>query len=396
MLRALLATVVLCGTAVADDTWPALAGSGFLTLPDARTAEPRRLRLSLGLDNRDRDPLGLDVFDYSVNATLGLPHRLELSGSYVFSRVVAMPEPPALPPPPVDVVLLEGAAAPARPWYSLYSGAPYVNKRGTARFGYFVPGNLSLGLKRRLLEGDGRRPSLAGLVTLSVPVTKDVADLQSGSGTGGADAGIGGVAEWSHGARAAALALQYTHVGAPALADRVIRRGAAASWSAGDEPLELPDRLDLGIGVRQPLGQRWAAVLEAATSFEVGGATEVLDRARPLDVLLGAQARLGRFRTTLGLRYHGNALPSGAERTSSLGGSFVDLTGVPEAAARSYLESLGASGAFPHLRPRAQRLIARPAAGGPPLPEGARLIPLSFRIRSEHQLGFVIGVGVVF
>jgi hypothetical protein len=41
------------------------------------------------------------------------------------------------------------------------------------------------------------------------------------------------------------------------------------------------------------------------------------------------------------------------------------------------------------LRPRTHRLLV-PAAGGPPLPPGSRVIPDTYRIRSEHQMGFLL------
>ena len=43
-----------------------LSGSGLLTLPDTAILAPGRFTAGLAPDNRDRDPLGLDFFDYAV------------------------------------------------------------------------------------------------------------------------------------------------------------------------------------------------------------------------------------------------------------------------------------------------------------------------------------------
>src|SRR5689334_8668620 len=133
-----LAVLAAAGSAQAQDTaWPSVAGSGFFTLPDARTLARGRALVGTAIDNRDRDPLGIDLFDLSGTLTVGLTRRLELYGAAVASRVTALPETPALPPPPLDLVAAPGAVLPARPYYSVLWTVPYVNKRGTARLDDF-------------------------------------------------------------------------------------------------------------------------------------------------------------------------------------------------------------------------------------------------------------------
>jgi hypothetical protein len=72
----------------------------------------------------------------------------------------------------------------------------------------------------------------------------------------------------------------------------------------------------------------------------------------------------------------------------------VDLTDVASAELAAYLEAVGADAALPYLRAGAQRVIATGSTQA--LPEGARRLPSSYRIRSEHQVGFVLAWGWVF
>jgi hypothetical protein len=71
---------------------PSLLGSGLLSLHDTRTLPKGRFTIETTLHNRDRDPLGIDVFDYAVSGTVGITRRIEGYGSVVFSRVVVVPD----------------------------------------------------------------------------------------------------------------------------------------------------------------------------------------------------------------------------------------------------------------------------------------------------------------
>jgi hypothetical protein len=176
------------------------------------------------------------------------------------------------------------------------------------------------------------------------------------------------------------------------MGDRLLAASPQAA-RVEDRPLELADRLELGLGARRTLSARWALVAEAVRVFEMGARTPVVDAAPPLDVLAGAQLRWGRARLVAGLRYHANAAASGRVRPSPLAG-LVDLTDVAAGELAAYLKAVGAAGALPHLRAGAQRVIATPSAQE--LPEGARRLPASYRLRSEHQVGFVLAWGWAF
>jgi hypothetical protein len=363
-----------------------LAGSGLFTLPDTSTLAPGRFTFGLALDNRDRDPLGLDLFDYGVAFAVGLTSRIEAWGRGVPSRVASLPEPPALPPPHLDLVVLSGPVPP-RPHYAIQAAVPYVNKRGSARFGAFVPGDLVLGLKLRLREAAGARPAVALGAEAKVPLSRKTADLQSGAGTGAVDATARLTALWRAGRYELLGSAAYTWTGGPPLGDRVIVAGPDAI-AVGDLPLVLADRVDLGFGVRRALGRRLAAAVEVTTALDVGARTRTLDAAAPIDVVAGVQARLGGARLGLGLRYHGHSLPSGERRPSPIAG-LVDATGVDDAVLGEWLAAAGAGAAAPHLRAGSQRLLAG-APAGVALPEGGRVLPSEYTVRSEHQLGFVV------
>ena len=366
---------------------PSLSGTGLFTLPDAATLGPGRFTLGPALDNRDRDPLGLDLFDYGVAWGAGLAPRLEAYGRWTVSRVVSLPEPPVLPPPPLDMIVLSGSAPP-RPHYALFPGAPYVNKRGRARFEAFVPGDVVLGLKLRVLEARGARPALALGGELKLPLSRKLADLRSGSGTGSVDATARLVAQWRRGRYDLLASAAYTRTGGPPLGDRTILAGQGALPQVSDLPLVLPDRVDLGVGLRRTLRPRLAAVVEITTELDAGARTATVDAATPIDVVAGVQARFGGARLGLGLRYHGHSLPSGQRRPSPVAG-LVDVTGVTDEVLADWLRATGAGAVVPDLRAGSQRLLSGTPAGVP-LPDGARVVPADYTVRSEHQLGFVI------
>jgi hypothetical protein len=366
---------------------PSLSGSGLFTLPDTATLAPGRFTLGVALDNRDRDPLGLDLFDYSLAWAAGLTRRLETYGRWVFSRVASMPEPPVLPPPHLDLVVVSGPAPP-RPHYAIQPAVPYVNRRGRARFAAFVPGDAVAGLKLRLVEGDGARPALALGGEVKAPLSRKVADLQSGAGTGAVDATARLTAQWRPGAYDVLAAASYTWTGRPPLGDRAILAGAGGDAEVSDLPLVLPDRVELGVGARRALSRRLAAVFEATAALDVGARTPTVDAKTPVDVVAGVQARFGGARLGLGLRYHGHALPSGERRPSPVAG-LIDVTGLGDEALADWLTAVGAAPAAPYLRAGSQRLVAG-APADVALPDGARVVPTEYVVRSEHQLGFVV------
>jgi len=367
-------------------SWGALLGSGLLTLPDTSTLFRGRFVAGVTIDNRDRDPLGLDIVDGALAWNYGVTTWSEAYGRFLFNRSVAVPDTPVLPPPPLDQIVAPGASPPVRPYYSFYPPVPYVDDTGAIHFGAGTPGDGIVGFKARALAPRGARPAVAGSLEFQFPIARNLRDLQHGAGSGSFDVRAGGIAEWVRGRWSFVGTTSFTRVGRPPFDDRRIewRSGSVVSV---DEPLILPHRLDLGVGARRVLRPDLAAVAEITTVFDVGHRTSILDRARPVDVLAGLQFRNKKFRVTAALRDHRNALPSMMERPSPLAG-MVDMTRVTQADLVRYLGEAGLSDAVPLLRLGTHRLVV-PAPGSPPLPAGARVIPDTYRIRSEHQLGFL-------
>jgi hypothetical protein len=395
----LLVAALLAGpagpSAAADppQPWAGLLGSGLLTLHDTETLQPGRFSVAFTVDNRDRDPLGLDLVDGALAWNVGVTRWAEFYGHHVFSRGVAVPDTPVLPPPPLDAIVPPRTSLPGRPYYSLYSPTPYVDDSGPIRFGSDIPGEVVFGAKARGFAPRGARPGLAWSLQVQIPLTKELRYLQAGAGTGGIDVGLGTIAEWRVSRWNLVGSAVFTRIGQPAYPDRRIesRDGVAV---ATDEALVLPHRLDVGVGARRTLSRWLAAVGELSTVFEVGARTRALDRARPVDGLLGLQLRWKALRVTGALRYHGNTPQSMEVRRSPLAG-LVDVTKVDDADLADYMRQVGLDGGESLLRPGTHRLLV-PVAGGPALPAGSRVIPDTYRIRSEHQIGYLVLAGLSF
>jgi hypothetical protein len=376
------------------DPWSGLLGSGLLTLQDTATLAPGRVGLGLTIDNRDRDPLGLDIVDGAVAVRAGVTRWAEAYGQFVLNRSVAVPDTPVNPPPPLDLLVPPGTQVPARPYYSLYSPAPYLDDTGVIHFGAGQPGDALVGLKARVLTPEGARPGVALNLDVRFPLGSSLRDLQAGAGTGGVDLRTGAIAEWHAGGWSVVASSGFTRVGQPSHPDRIVRMRDGLA-EATDEPLILPYRVDVGAGVRRSLGASFAVVGEVTTVFETGRRTRALDRSRPVDFLIGLQARRRNLQATAGLRDHRNALPSEQTLASPLAG-FVDLTGATGDATAAYLQAIGFGGATSLLRTGSHRLLVPPPGAAVALPAGARVIPSEYRITSEHQLGFLFVLSVSF
>ena len=374
-------------------SWGALVGSGLFTMPDTSTLPRGRFVAGVTIDNRDRDPLGLDLVDGAIAWNYGLTARSETYGRFIFNRSVAVPDTPVLPPPPLDQIILPGASPPRRPYYSVYPPTPYVDDTGAIHFGAGTPGDGLVGAKLRVLSPQGWRPAVAGAFEFQFPIARNLKDLQHGAGSGGYDVRVAGIAEWPRGRWSFVASTAFTRVGTPPFPDRRIewRDGGVAFV---DEPLILPHRVDAGVGARRVLRSNLAAVGEITTVFDVGHRTKIVDRARPVDVLAGLQWRNRKFRVTAALRDHMHALQSMKIRPSPLAG-LVDVSQVSGPDLLQYLSRAGMSDAMSMLRLGTHRLLV-PTPGGPPLPAGSRVIPPTYRIRSEHQVGFMLLWGMTF
>jgi hypothetical protein len=400
MAAVVLVVVVACppatvlGQETAGETWVSLSGSGLFSLPDTATLAPKHLNLDLAVDNQDRDPMRLDVVDLSTAWTLGLGRRAETYGHVVLSRAVSISPRQSFFPPPVDVVVPEGSAVPSRPYYPLYAPFPYVGRSGSSQIGRFVPGDAVFGGKFRLLAPAGARPGLALNGEIKLPMTKSLSSLQSGSGTGGTDETLRVTAEWRTRRDALVTSVGFTHVGQPPLGDRLIVFRPGGEGRTTDLPLDLANRVGLGLGVRHVLDPRAALVAEVTKTLAVGARTPAFEAAGPLDLTAGAQLRWGRFHLTMAFRYHANSVPALGTEPSPFGG-LADMTAVSEPALRSYLEAIGAASALPQLRTRSEIAVAYPV-DGPPLPAGAAILPPMYTVRSHGRTAYLFVWGWSF
>jgi hypothetical protein len=366
--------------------WPSLSGSGLISLPDTSTLPRGRVNLAAGIDNRDRDPLKMDVLDFDAVWTIGVARGWETYGRAALSRAITVSPRQALFPAPIDLVLPEGAPVPERPYYPIYSAFPYISRKGRSQLGRFNLGEAVLGVKRTLWPARGLRPAMAVSGEVKLPLTRTLRDLQSGSGTGGIDEGIRLTSEWGGHRRSLVGSVSYTHAGNGALGDRRIVYGPSGEVTITDQPLVLPGSLAFGAGLRQVLTPWAALVAETVKVMEVGGRTRAFRLPGPVDVTTGAQLRLGRLRGTLALRYHANSV-SHRQYAWPLGG-LADFIDVSDQDRSVFLQAIGAASVVPYLRRGSQTAIAIPA-GAPPLPTGARVLPPTFTMGPHGEFSYV-------
>ncbi len=377
-----------------EQTWVSSSGSGLLSLPDTSTLAKKHLDLSVISDNQDRDPLRLDVVDYSVAWNYGIRSGVETYGHVVVSRAVIVASRPSLFPPPVDIILPQGTPVPRRPYYLLYAPFPYVNRTGSSQFSKLVPGDAVLGGKVRLLRQKEKRPALAASFEMKLPMTQALSSLQSGAGTGGVDLTTRLTAERRTRRRSLVASAAFTYVGRPAFGDQLIRLQSGGQEQRTEMPLRLASRLNLGLGFREVLKPSVALVAELTKAVAVGGRTVAYEAAGPLDLTAGGQLRWHRLYLTLGLRYHVNSVPGFETYPSPLAG-MADLTSVAPQDRDAYLSAIGAGAAVPYIRDRAQIAVVIPA-GGPLLPKGARILPSDFTVRSHDRIATLLVCGWSF
>ncbi len=364
------------------------SGSGLFSLPDTTTLGEKHLDVGVAFDNQDRDPVRLDVADYAITWNYGVRSNLESYGRVVVSRAVAVADRPSLFPPPVDIILPAGSPVPRRPYYLMYAPFPYVNRTGSSQLSRFVPGDAVVGGKVRLLAPSGRRPGLAASLELKLPMARDLPHLQAGAGTGSFDQSLRFTAEWRRPRESLVASVGLTHVGQPAFGDRLIVVRPGGSENRREMPLHLASRLHLGLGFRHVFRPSVAVSAELTKVGSFGGHTVAGDASGPLDLTAGGQFRWHRLGLTLGVRYHVNSVPPFETVPSAFGG-MADLTSVAPSARDAYLTAIGAGAAVPDIRDRTQVAVFVPP-DGPRFPEGARLLPPAYTVRSHDRIASVL------
>ena len=179
-LATLALSLLLSPRAIAADD-PAFRPLSF---PSLSLAKAKTFGADFYVDDRDRDPWGIDVFDTGFRFRYQAGDNTEFFGDAIVDRVVALPEAPAIPSSPRDLVF----AGPSRMIPNAFSGAhPYLDKRGDARFDAFIPGLVTIGVTRTL-----RREGFAlGLsASLAIPLAGSLNALRSGANSGRPDAAL--------------------------------------------------------------------------------------------------------------------------------------------------------------------------------------------------------------
>ena len=346
-------------------------------------AKARAFGADFFVDNRDRDPHGTDVFDAGLRFRFQIGEKTELFANIIADRVVALPETPAVPPSPRDLIF----AGPSRVIPGVYVGEhPYLDKRGDASFDAFVPGTIALGATRTLRRDEyGVSVGLSG--ALIIPLAGSLNALRSGANSGSVDFTLAGLfageilGGQSHGR------LGFTLAGNGSWPDRSFAVNGNTVETA-ETNIGLGNRLDLGLAWIRPVTDSLAAAVELRATKELVG-DEREDAISPVDVLLGVHKTFGRFTLAASLLRHFRSLPSGALRVNPLGGA-IDLSNVSAADRNAFLAQVGLGAAAPNLREGAHIVAIGVTAAT--LPAGAVRIAPTYTIRSEHNIGYVFNL----
>ena len=349
-----------------------------LSFPSLSSARAGAFGADFDVDDRDRDPWGIDVFDTGFRFQYQAGDRTEFFGGVIVSRVVALPEAPAIPSSPRDLIFL----GPSRMIPSAFSGEhPYLDKRGDARFDSFIPGLATLGVTRTL-----RRDGLAlGLsASIAIPMAGSLNALRSGANSGRPDGAFAvlGSSDFLGGkvhGRAA-----FTIAGKGSWPDRSFAVSGNTVTAAETNP-PIGNRLDAGLAWVRPFAGSMAAALEVRTTKEFVG-EERVDYITPVDLIVGIHKSFGAFVASAALLSHFRALPSGELRANPLAGA-IDLSNVTPADRNAFLARVGLGAAAGQVRDGAH--IVAIGVTSATLPAGAVRIAPTYNVRSEHNLGYI-------
>jgi hypothetical protein len=369
---------------VAEPARDDLDGS-MLTVQEAGVLSPGVFELGLLVDNYDRDPLGIDVVDGGVAWRVGVVRPLELHFGYQLTRSVSSPGTHPVPPPPLDIVVLDGRV-PSDPYRAMYWPMPYLAHH-TARVDDMVSGEYSFGAKVRLFGQRGVRPAVAVSSQLTLPSSTAAYELSKGSGSGGLDAGFHVAASWRHERLRVSANLGMSLTGELRRGDRLIVVGHEVSLLERD--IRRPKFLHSGLGVGfRVWGGLWAlAEVSGWTPF--GEHTPMQSESGASDALGGLQLRVRNLSLGVGIRWHLYPPPDGMTLSTGPLAGAADLTRVSEAERARFLDSLGADS----QRPGANMVVLGLPADAP-LPDGARLVARDYETSTRGNVGVAIRLSV--
>ncbi len=349
-----------------------------VSFPSLSLAKAKTFGADFYVDDRDRDPWGIDVFDVGFRFRYQAGDRTELFGNVIANRVVALPEAPAIPSSPRDLVF----AGPSRMIPNAFSGEhPYLDKRGDARFDAFIPGLATIGIAR-IIHREGLALGLSA--SLAIPMAGSINALRSGANAGRADGAFALLG--SHdllGGRVHGR-VGFTIAGKGSWPDRSFSvSGGAVQVTETNPP--IGNRLDAGLAWIRPFAGSMAIALEARTTKEFVG-EERVDYITPVDLILGIHKSFGGLTASAALLGHFRALPSGELRANPLAGA-IDLSNVTVADRNAFLARVGLGAAAGQIRDDAH--VVAIGVTSNTLPAGAVRIAPTYNIRSEHNLGYI-------
>jgi hypothetical protein len=377
---AIAGAAILCLSLLPAPSAGALEGDAFrpVSFPSLSLEKPRTFSADFYVDDRDRDPWGIDVFDTGLRFRYQAGDHTELFGYAIVDRVVALPEAPAIPSSPRDLIF----AGPSRVIPSVFEAEhPYLDKRGQARFDAFIPGVATIGVSR-ILRRDGLALGLSA--GLNIPMAGTLHALQSGANSGRPDAvfALLGSRELLGGRIHGRVGL--TLPGKGSWLDRSFSV-SGNTVQVTETRLPLGNRLDAGIAWIRPLADTVALSLEARTKKEFVG-DQRIDAASPLDLMMAFHKGFGHFNFSAALLQHVGALPSGEVRDNPLAGA-IDLSNAAAQDRNAFLASVGLGAAAGQVRDGAHIVAIGVTASA--LPAGAVRIAPTYNIRSEHNIGYI-------
>jgi len=367
-------SALLSSPAMAKDG-EAFRPTSFLSLPSAKAGA---FTADFYVDDRDRDPWGIDVFDNGLRFRYQSGDNTEFFGGVIISRVVALPEAPAIPSSPRDLVF----AGASRMIPNAFSGEhPYLDKRGDARYDAFIPGLATIGITQ-VVHREGLALGLSA--SLAIPMAGSLNALRSGANSGRPDAAFALLASHDLGGGKVHGRIGYTLAGNGSWPDRSFAvSGNTVQVTETDPP--IGNRLDAGLAWVRPFAGSAALSLEARTTKEFVS-EERIDYITPIDLLLGLHKSFGKFTASAALLDHLRALPSGEARANPLAGA-IDLSNVAVADRNAFLARVGLGAAAGQIRDGSH--VVAIGVTSNTLPAGAVRIAPTYNIRSEHNLGYI-------
>lgn len=350
-----------------------------LSVPKART-----FSADFFVDNRDRDPLGADVFDTGFRFRYQLGDWTEVFANVIADRVVALPETPAIPSAPRDLIF----AGPSRAIPNTFVGEhPYLDKRGEAKFDAFIPGTIAIGLTRTTYNDldNGRTAGVSAAIV--IPMAGSLNALRSGANSGSLDFALAGLASTRLLGGKAHGRIGFTLAGSGSWPNRSFSV-SGSSVEKVETDIGIGHRLDLGLAWIRPITDSLAGAFEMRATKEFVG-EERIDAISPVDVTLGLQKAFGRFTLSASLLRHFRSLPSGELRANPLAGA-IDLSNVSVADRNAFLAQVGLGPAAGQLRDGAH--IVAIGVTSATLPAGAVRIAPTYTIRSEHNIGYIFAL----